>query len=197
MMRRLLGGQSGATSVLIIFMMLVLVILGAYSISSAHVNYTFSSRALEWKRAYYECDSKAAEFLMDTDSALARAESGTAEAVIRHDPGIPQANAAQWINALYVKNVLKEFALLSDKYDIEIHEDGPDVSTVVSSGGNSRISVRIAAAPFRYSVTQDGGTIKCALKGNGKRYAVLEWREAQKINGDNATQEPLWNGAVR
>jgi len=196
-MGSLLCDENGATSVLIIFMMLVLVILGAYSISSAHVNYTFSARALEWKQAYYECDAMAEEFLTDTDAALAGAEKETAEAVIQSAAGAAPGYTEQSVNDLYRQNVLKEFSVLADKYDIQIDGDGLAVSSVISSEGESQINDRIAAAPFRYSIDAVNGTVMCLLNENDKRYTILEWRQVQKINEDNEATTELWDGIVR
>ena len=192
----IINDESGATSVLVIFMMLVLVTLGAYSISSAHANYAFSSRSLEWKEAYYDCDAKAEVFLMDADTALARAERGTAEAVMGRDAGDLDGNIGQSIDIIFHQNVLKEIAFLSDKYNVEVDEGNLDISTVISSSGGSQIKVRITALPFRYSIAPSNGGVNGILNGNRKRYAILEWKETQKTGGNNAVQEPLWDGKI-
>jgi len=194
--KRFLSDETGASSVLVVFMMLVLVTLGAYSISSAHVNYIFSERALEWKQAFYECDAKAQDFLMDTDTALAAAEKETAEAVTGGISDIPLENAEQDITGIYNQYVLKELSALADKYDVEIEGDAPEITTVISSDGGSQINVRIAAAPFRYDITSADGVTKCVLNENAKRYRIMEWKEAQKT-APAAMQEPLWDGIVR
>ena len=204
-LKRLLFDESGATSVLIIFMMLMLVILGAYSIASAHVNYTFSNRALEWKQGYYGCDSMAEGFLADVDGALAKAEKAAVEAVIGANAVISQDNNAfissggveESLTKLYTLNVLKEFELLSDKYDIQINENGPDVGTVISSGGNTQIEVRVAALPPRYSIALKDGVVSGVLKGKSKRYKITQWRESEGSITDIPAQEPLWDGIVR
>ena len=195
-MKRFFDDECGATSVLIVFMMLVFVILGAYSITSAHANYEFSGRALEWKEAYYNCNALAEEFLRDTDNALAAAEKETAEAVLQGDTGSMAANSTQSVNELYKRNVLKELSQLSDKYTVEIDEERTAVSSLLSIDGGSQIKVCIAALPFRYSIERTDSGIRGALKENGNRCAILEWRQIQRLNDDNAVQDPLWNGVI-
>ena len=196
-MKYFINDEKGATSVLVIFMALVLVTLGAYSISSANVNYTFSSRAHGWKQAYYECDAKAEAFLMDADIALAEAEKKTVEAIAGHYAGELDGNAEQAAHELFNQNVIKEISLLSDKYNVEINEGDMDINTLVSSDKGSQIKVKIRALPFRYSVETSNGEVRGAINGNSKRYAILEWKEMQKANGDNAVQEPLWDGVIQ
>ena len=196
-MKYLLCDESGASSVLIVFMMLVLVILGAYSISSAHVNYTFSRRALSWKQAYYDCSAKAEEFLADVDSALARAEKETAEAVFHDNTGAAREYDAQSINELYKRNILKGYAQLADKYNMEINEDTLALNAVISSGGEFQIAVRVAPSAFRYAIDSSNGTIRGVLNENRKRYTILEWRQVQEVSENGAVQGPLWDGIVR
>ena len=196
MVKRFMNDESGAASVLVIFMMLVLVTLGAYSISSANVNYAFSSRALGWKDAYYDCDSRAEMFLMDADAALAKAEKETVEAITLRNAHISEEDAGQSTGTLYNQNVLKEISLLSDKYNVEIKEDDLSISTVISSNSGSQIKVKIAALPFRYSFESAGNGVWAVLSGKSGRFAVLEWKQAQKADAGSTAQESLWDGII-
>jgi len=198
-MKRLLADESGASSVLIVFMMLVLVILGAYSISSSRVNYTFSVRALEWKQTYYEREKEAEQFLVDTDIALAEAERKTAEAVLTGEAlNIIEGNAEQSINKLYKQHVVNELSTLSERYpDIEVNEGGSVITRILPSNEKFQIKVKLAVLPFRYSIDSGNGQVKGVLNEAGKRYAILEWKQLQKISEEAATQEPLWDGIVR
>lgn len=72
--KNLAADQKGAASILIIFMMLILVSLGAFAITSANANYKLSQRALEWNVMYYDLDAKGEEFLSALDEKLAEAE---------------------------------------------------------------------------------------------------------------------------
>jgi len=74
-----LCNEDGATSVLIIFMMIVLVTLGAFAITSANVNIKFSNKAAAWSEKYYLLDSVGEQYAGEIDYALARAEAKAAE----------------------------------------------------------------------------------------------------------------------
>lgn len=73
--KKFAANESGATSILIIFMMLILVALGAFAITSANVNYKLSKRSLEWNVMYFALDAKGEEYLYVLDGKLAEAES--------------------------------------------------------------------------------------------------------------------------
>ena len=74
-----LGNEDGATSVLIVFMMIVLVTLGAFAITSANVNIKFSNKAAAWSEKYYALDATGELYTRDFDYALAAAEAKAAE----------------------------------------------------------------------------------------------------------------------
>ena len=71
---RILKNEDGATSVLVIFMMIVLVTLGAFAITSARVNYRFSLKARDWNNSFYALDSQAENYVKSIDKALLSAE---------------------------------------------------------------------------------------------------------------------------
>lgn len=60
----------GASSLLVIFVVLCLVTFATLSLSTAHHNYTFSTKAAEHKTDYYNACSKANEVLDIIDTAL-------------------------------------------------------------------------------------------------------------------------------
>ena len=68
--KKQLKNNSGAVSVQAIFMMLVMVTLGAFAITSARVNYTFSMKSLEWNRMYYALEDKAEHYVGEVDRLL-------------------------------------------------------------------------------------------------------------------------------
>jgi len=78
-MKKWLCNEEGATSVLIIFMMIVLVTLGAFAITSANVNIKFSNKAVSWHDKYYILDSAGEQYSMQLDYALALAEAATVD----------------------------------------------------------------------------------------------------------------------
>lgn len=70
-----IDNQKGASTVLVIFMMMVLITLGALAITSANVNYKLSKRVIEWNTMYYELDEKGEMFIYELDKKLAEAEA--------------------------------------------------------------------------------------------------------------------------
>lgn len=72
---KLYKNEKGATSILIIFMMIVLVTLGTFSITSANVNVKFGKKTVNLNKVFYELDTKGEKYLSDIDYALAKAES--------------------------------------------------------------------------------------------------------------------------
>lgn len=66
--------EKGATSVLVILMMIVLVTLGSFAIASATSNIKLSRTSANWNKLYYELDSLGEKYLSDVDACLYRAE---------------------------------------------------------------------------------------------------------------------------
>ncbi|HAQ41521.1 hypothetical protein [Anaeropeptidivorans aminofermentans] len=66
--------EKGATSVLVILMMIVLVTLGSFAIASANSNIKLSKTSANWNKLYYELDSLGEKYLSDIDACLYRAE---------------------------------------------------------------------------------------------------------------------------
>jgi hypothetical protein len=66
--------NEGATSILVLFTMIILITLSAFAFSSANINYKFSKKAVLWEKNYYNLDSEGERYLMDVGIALKRAE---------------------------------------------------------------------------------------------------------------------------
>ena len=195
--------ESGATSVMIISMMMVLVTLGAYSISSARINYAFSNKALEWNKKYYECDRQAEVFFMDVDTVLAKAEKQTAQVALQLNSdeteyGIDRIlaeNAEHIFNELYMQNITSELTSLTAKYpDMAVNEDASVIDMTITIDNSSYIEVKIAVLPFRYSIESQDGEISGVLNESNKRCHILQWSQNQVIN--DPVQPPLWDGQI-
>ena len=201
-MKQFFTDESGASSVLIIFMMLVLVTLGAYSISSARINYVFSRKSLEWNKNYYECDLEAERFLMVLDKALADSEWVTVEGAFgRRTDGvntlnnINSENAEDELNRLFESNVVEKLQAMAEQYsNMEVQDDGSVVYMTISKD-NSAIDLKIAVLPFRYTYETADDRVRAVLDDSLKRYSVLEWRQRQ-ITVDDDQYRTLWDGVV-
>ena len=210
-MKYLLTEERGASSVMIIFLMLVLAVLGVYSISSAQVNYTFSNKTLAWNREYFECDAQIEKFLMDIDSILAEAEQKTIKEALRQgagkinygidavtpvDFGEAAAEMQNTYGRLYRRNVLNGLSAFEQYPEMNVSEDGSSVIDItISVGAKARINAKIAVLPLRYSFESIDGEIRGTLDENRKRFMILEWKQHQIIVSSN-TQKPLWDGKV-
>jgi len=130
--------NSGAVSVQAVFMMLVLVTLGAFAITSARVNYVFSMKALEWNRMYYALEDKAERFVKEVDSALI--SSGGAE------------NASEALDGLTIKYPESAVVIKEDGLYAEI-----DLKSDDNEDANLRVALKInddPGDPRRYIITE-------------------------------------------
>ncbi len=66
--------ERGATSVLVIFMVIVLVTLGAFSIAAANVNLRFARKATLWNSVYYKLDGQGEIYAFVTNRLLGDSE---------------------------------------------------------------------------------------------------------------------------
>ncbi|MDR3239370.1 MAG: hypothetical protein LBT44_04725 [Clostridiales bacterium] len=204
---------------LVIFMMIVLVTLGTFAISSAHVNYQFSEKALEWNKAYYDCDAQAERFLADYDAVLAAAEKMTVDYILRRgfaqekDEGVPldlqqriraenfsqRDGALAGVNLLYSYYIEDEMQSLRVSYpDVSLGPGSADAEIMFQANENalSRLRVQITAAPLRYDFRVHLDTFAAVSQPNATRYQILRWEQCQDAPDVYPTQEPLWGGGV-
>lgn len=100
--------EKGATSVLIIFMMIVLVSLGAFSITAANVNYKFSKEVMKHNKVYYDLEQKANIFIMDVDNEIEKSEDQAVDYI--KEKKYEQEQVSGIPNAIQI--------LIREKYDI-------------------------------------------------------------------------------
>jgi hypothetical protein len=217
-MKKLFSDESGATSVLVIFMMIVLVTLGAYSIVSAHVNYSFSQRALNWNKDFYSCDYLAEGFMKDLDLALAEAEKATAEYVLNGGnllesyEGVPielqsqlwevgiasSENARTGLNLLYRHFAYQSVERLRDRYrDLEVSEGLVNVSVnfSIDEGKNSNLRAVVKISPLSFDFSEEEGIVFAIKSPGAKRCEILKWEQWQEEVYEDPTQD-LWDGLV-
>ena len=151
------NNQRGATSVLVIFMMLVLVTLGAFAITSAHANYRLSQRALLWKTMYYRLDALGEEYLSLIDSRLAKAEKIASDFTVNkrwqnmvnldipselkviinqriaNNPGNPEAEAFNTVFLHYSNLFLIELTDNLEHANISLIGDGLEINSLLIS----------------------------------------------------------------
>ncbi|MDR1914099.1 MAG: hypothetical protein LBQ68_06420 [Clostridiales bacterium] len=186
---KLINDESGATSVLILFMMITLVTLGAYSITSAHVNYIFCQKAVEWNQNYYECDKAGERFLADIDSALNEAERRTALNLLGSNNINYDQSSQEELSTLYLEYVNEELGKLYQKYH-EMNYKNNKITTDVSIG-RFHISIEVEILPLRYLFASSGDA---SSSDETKRYSVTRWEQWQDLQLESTEQ--LWDGNI-
>jgi len=135
-------------------MMLVLVTLGAFTITSARVNYNFSVKALEFNKMYYALEDKAEYFVRAVDGILINAIEGTS----------PQA--------LTIDGAREALSDLSFRYpESEIIFDGEELLAKIDLVSDDNENAHLVV------------TLRI-IGETGERCAVVEWREWQEVSGE-------------
>lgn len=77
--------REGASTVLVLFMVVVLVTLGFFTIVSASLNYRLSLKASKWNKDYYALDSQGEALAAKIDDALYNAEQDAVTYVMDYE----------------------------------------------------------------------------------------------------------------
>lgn len=167
----------GASSVLVILMMVVLIALGLAALTTSLAAMRLGDKSGEWNRQFYLLDAKAGMDLATIDGYIAAADieakeylEGTNEFSISD----PLKAALMDINndtQIYRLVFWERLALFLDSSDINMIENGPG-SAVSGNLPVEHIPV------IRFCVT-DGGSINAAIEIYGQehenRFKVIEW----------------------
>ena len=197
--------RDGAASVMVILVMIVLVTLGAFAVTSANVNYKFSQQALGWNNSFFRLDAAAEEFLAKADSLLAEAEAAAY--------GYMRENAAE-INLLNNSQKNEKFAKVYLEYvDIYLEKLKDDYENLEIMRGssalydsNTTVKVMFYADGSEEEVKNGRGLyVSFAVKPleyspevrmvSVLRYDVTDWREFQEAVGGDGTAMELWDGS--
>lgn len=116
--------KKGATSILIIFMMIVLVTIGAFTIVSSNLNYSFSKKVSNWNKDYYALEKKAEYFLQELDNNLIMAKNNAIKNISESD--IDKKHIKTKLNEYYSENVVNNLNALRLAYpnlDVKFDEN--------------------------------------------------------------------------
>jgi len=222
-MKKWFDNEDGATSVLIVFMMIVLVTLGAFALTSANVNIKFSRKAAAWSQIYYTLDAQGERYVQAVDAALANAEAQAADyigkqgyAMAQYDglPAETQAAAAKMWHAAETQESLQGiFALVYESLAVEalaaLTATPPNAGTADWQGTGPGVSIDFAAADAPdyhlrvglrivapgYDFTLVSGGVMLQRQPDAARYAVAEWYQWQVPQEYDDTQE-VWDGQI-
>jgi hypothetical protein len=199
--------EAGASTILVIFMLIVLITLGAFAITSASVNRNFSKKALAWSESYFSLDERAEYFLMDADALLAEAENQSIDYIINRGfsqqayKGLPETLQQEIYQAYstpenkdditaIIRKVYPEFALemlasLTNSYGAEVTRTSEGLlinhSVVSESDPNVRIIIALEPiAPDYFEITFSRDKISFVKDAPAKRYKIIQWRQSQE-----------------
>jgi hypothetical protein len=171
-----------------------MVSLGAYAISAARVNLTFSRKAVAWENSFYACDTAAVQMLWDVDSVLAQAERRIADRVIGEalvrQPSETLAGAQE---RAYLEDFSENLAALAQKYQ-NLSLSGGVVSADIQDVSDPSKHIRVELAiVWPYTVSIKDGYARMTLKEDSRRFKILKWQQWQDIP-DSADTIQIWDG---
>ena len=182
--------EEGATSVLVIFMLIALVIFGTVAISAAHVNYRFASLAVNWSEMYAGLDDQAEGFTADVDAALAEAFWLTAALSSQWGSEEERFAAMPNANDLYFSFALNKLNDLSALYEgmtvVEAFDDSGRPVLEISSNFVSEANADAHLRVVLYANQLAG------VKGE-PRYVVVSWQQWQ-TPVEILDEHTLWPG---
>lgn len=161
------GRNKGSTSILVVFMMIVLITMGTFSITTANSNIVFSERLLDWNHTYYELDAKGEEFLFELDELLYKAQEN-----VIHDP----IKANEYF--IEVENLLKEENLYP--------------FTIEKTSNFLRLSTTIYAVDENDKTFLDVSVLIHPIE-NDERFSIATWKESQQAF-DYSNTFDIWDG---
>lgn len=168
---KLYDNEDGATGVLVIFMLIVLVTLGAFAISSAAVNIRFAQRSIDWQDEYYTLNGQGETFLAKIDSALADASIGNADVYMQ----------TAFANLQELADDYPEAFILPYENDGNIDEIYIELNLVSEESSNYNLLICLSVLPEN--------------RENAPRYTITSWKQWQEAQEEEQTQE-LWQGII-
>ena len=196
-MKKWFCNEEGATSVLIIFMMIVLVTLGVFAIVSAEVNIKFSQKAANWSEKYYALESQAEKYVSEVDAVLAIAEAD-AKTYVENRSDMSPEGMAEAFAIVYTERAGEELSALNAQYASSILGantlQNNRIETTVMFGDAENAGYRFYAVlavqvpPYTFSPGQ------AVRDGNAARYTVVAWLQSQTEQGYSAQE--VWDGEM-
>lgn len=206
-MRALLADKRGATSVLVIFMMVVLVVFATLAFTTAYANYKLSQKTANTSANNYALDDLAARMLLQVDTCLANGEvyaqqtvkdggnaNGPIAAMVRN---VPHTEALQ---RLFLQESVRQLEILAQETPgvfVTInapYEDGDFLDTgrelpgedtlqitiALTTGdkpGDKQLDVVLDVLPLRY---EGGQELRSARATDyTSRYHISQWKQWQ------------------
>ncbi len=200
--------RKGASSILILYTVVILVVLGLFTVVSASLNYKQSVSQSIWNKNYYELDSYAESVVAEIDDALFTAEQKavkyimTNEYMFNNSITIPQEvhninkklyngdinNTYDVLNNTYMYLAINNLSPITEKYGGTVvpiyNEDGSVFSLYyknVFSDENDpkyKLNVQININDILYDVVVTGNTFNSSKIDFKSRYTIYNWSQS-------------------
>ncbi len=200
--------RKGASSILILYSVVILAVLGLFTVMSASLNYNQSVSQSNWNKNYYELDSYAESVVAEIDDALFSAEQKSVRYVMSNEytfnNSITIPQEVHNINKkLYKGNVKNTYAVLDNTYKylainnltaiteayggtvVPIYnEDGSVFSlyykNVFVSARDSRykLNVQLNIDDILYDVVVNGNSFNSSKIDFKSRYSTYNWTQS-------------------
>ncbi len=199
--------RSGASSVLILITVVILITLGFFTVISASVNYSQSIKSNKWTRSYYELDSSGEALTAKIDDELFAAEQQAVHYVLTSEylhndskfipPSIHEINKTVYnndINNVYkvLNNTYKSLAVqrlkeLKNRFGGTIttiyNKDGSIYALYYSNtltnlkDSTYKLEVRLAIQDILYDLFIENGVVSGKKIDFKSRYLVTKWQQ--------------------
>ena len=177
-MRSAHKSESGAASVLVVFMMILLVTFGSMALSAALSNQRLGALSTAWITDYYWMDTQAELELFEIDQILAQAERTAQEQLILSD----YLNFA----ASYQNEAQQALQLAAEEHGWELSGTAAEIIVEYTIKGRQKtaatapdkyLSVKIGVKVPDYSLMNSGIWIR---DENTLRFYIHRWQEWQE-----------------
>lgn len=195
--------RKGASSILVLFMVVVLITLGLFTIVSANINFRLSKKSVTWNQTYYELDSFCEEKLGLIDKALFEAEQEAVKKISENLEQYTKENVYEELNNEYKKiseNKLKNLEFNNSEVTIATFEDTTidylEFGFVEKSlsDENYQINVQLKIKDILYDTNINGGNFELKKIYNENRYDIIKWKQYQEIIVDeDANKVEIWD----
>jgi len=215
--KNLQRNKKGATSILVLFMMIVLISLGAHSIVSANVNYKLSQRVSDWSRNFYAMEEISEKIIMLVDETLLKSENEVLELVVldknkelvterdlnklknliedKDEDGLDKL-----VQKIYNDKIFAELSKLESQYEnLSVEKNGGNIyiEVDISSENESdmNLHMRLDISSFNNKLHFKDGDIVTEKDEDTERFYITErnqWQQPREFEENNMQ---LWDGS--
>ncbi|MDR2939684.1 MAG: hypothetical protein LBV08_05115 [Clostridiales bacterium] len=162
--------KKGASSVLVVFIMIIFVTIGAFVILSANVNLNFSKKVEAWNKDYYLLEEESERFIAAVDSMLLETENEAAASMGN--------TGALNFESIYVEILKKKLNMLKNIYPSIEANDDLELGITFNSKSNEKMLMGLKLKLLIPSFA-DGVFVK---PQQGARYYIEQKKEWQEYS---------------